>query len=135
MKKRKIFRGGMPRRAKREKRAGGRGLAACVQAAGAADESESAGARDHDVVNMGRIDAAFNYPAALACTKTSLGASFIKIASGAHTGVAGLRVKTPYSINKRLPSCCSIHDPPATFIATARVKKTLNPSDRESGMP
>jgi len=61
------FRGGMPRRAMREKRARSRGLAACVQAAGAAEESESAGARDHDAANMGCIAAAFNYSAALEC--------------------------------------------------------------------
>lgn len=44
----------------REKRARDRGLAACVEAAGAAEESEIAGARDHDAANMGCIGRDFN---------------------------------------------------------------------------
>lgn len=50
----------MPRRAKRETRVCDRGLAACVEAAGAAEQSEIAGARDHDAVNMGCIGRNFN---------------------------------------------------------------------------
>jgi len=62
----------MPRRAKRETRVRGRGLAACVEAAGAAEQIEGAGAQGHDAVNMGCIAADFNYSpalysAALAC--------------------------------------------------------------------
>lgn len=44
----------------REKRARDRGLAACVEAAGAAEQSEVAGARDHDADNMGRRPRQFN---------------------------------------------------------------------------